>query len=150
MLGHAHVPQYEGKDWLCRRRIGLGCMDQRRYSTPDCCQCNQSENRRAQSKLLQIDHSSWDWCILSTGTWFDKNHSSQIPFITLSGISYPQCRTPTGMKKPLVNPAIAETTGDRRNATSSGKPQTRAMRRAIQVWFKATLTTRTWRNTRTS
>jgi hypothetical protein len=50
--------------------------------------------------------------------------------------------TPMGMKKPLENPATADMTGERRNAIS-GTEQMRAMRRAIQVWFRAMLTTRT-------
>ena len=54
----------------------------------------------------------------------------------------------TGMKKPLVNPATLEMTGDRRIALS-GKEQMRAMRRAVQVWLRAMFTTTNWPNTRT-
>ena len=49
--------------------------------------------------------------------------------------------TPIGMKKPLENPATAEMTGERRNAIP-GREQMRAMRSAIQVWFRAILTMR--------
>ena len=49
--------------------------------------------------------------------------------------------TPTGIKKPLENPATADMTGDRRKAIP-GTEQVRAMRRAIQVWFRAMLTMR--------
>ena len=45
------------------------------------------------------------------------------------------------MKKPLENPAVAEMTWESRNG--SGTAQMRAMRRAIQVWFRAMLTKRT-------
>ena len=54
----------------------------------------------------------------------------------------------TGMKKPLVNPATMEMTGERRIALS-GKEQMRAMRRAVQVWLRAMFTTTNWPNTRT-
>ena len=53
----------------------------------------------------------------------------------------------TGMKKPLVNPATLEMTGDRRTALL-GKEQMRAMRRAVQVWLRAMFTTTNWPNTR--
>ena len=58
------------------------------------------------------------------------------------GLAYPQCMTPTGMKKPLENPATADMIGERRNAIP-GTAQIRAIRRAIQVWFRAMLTMRT-------
>ena len=55
--------------------------------------------------------------------------------------NYPQWRTPIGIKKPLLKPATADMTWARRNG--SGMAQMRAMRRAIQVWFRAILTTTT-------
>ena len=56
--------------------------------------------------------------------------------------SHPQLSAPMGMKKPLVNPATAAMTGERRNALT-GKAQIREISRAIQVWFRQMLTTRT-------
>ena len=50
--------------------------------------------------------------------------------------------SPTGIRKPLENPATAEMTWEKRNAVV-GTAQMRAMRRAIQVWFRAMLTRRT-------
>ena len=44
-----------------------------------------------------------------------------------------------GMKNPLVNPAIADMTGDKRIAFA-GKVRMSQMRSAVQVWFRATLT----------
>ena len=52
-----------------------------------------------------------------------------------------------GMRYPLVNPATPETIGKRRTALS-GKEQMRAIRRAVQVWLRATFTTTTCPNTR--
>ena len=61
--------------------------------------------------------------------------------------TYPQWIAPTGMKKPLENPATAAMTGERRSALI-GKAQMRAISRAIHVWFRQMLTTRTCRYTR--
>ena len=55
-------------------------------------------------------------------------------------VTYTHGMSLTGMKKPLVNPATLEMTGDRRMALS-GKEQMRAMRRAVQVWLRAMFTT---------
>lgn len=46
------------------------------------------------------------------------------------------------MKKPLVNPATLEMTGERRTALV-GKAQIRAMSREIQDWFREIFTTTT-------
>lgn len=46
--------------------------------------------------------------------------------------TYPQCMSWMGIKKPLVNPATLEITGERRTALL-GKAQMRAMRREIQA-----------------
>ena len=48
-----------------------------------------------------------------------------------------------GIKKPLVNPATLEITGERRTALL-GKAQMRAMSREIQAWFREIFTTTTW------
>ena len=57
-------------------------------------------------------------------------------------ITHPQCMSWMGMKKPLVNPATLEMTGDRRTALL-GKAQIRAMSREIQAWFSEMFTTTT-------
>ena len=46
--------------------------------------------------------------------------------------SHPQFNAPMGIKKPLVNPATAAMTGERRRALT-GKAQMRAVSRAIHV-----------------
>ena len=63
-------------------------------------------------------------------------------------VTYTHGTLMTGMKKPLVNPATMEMTGEIQIALS-GKEQMRAMRRAVQVWLRAMFTTTNWPNTRT-
>ena len=57
--------------------------------------------------------------------------------------THPQCRTATGIRKPLANPAITEMIAERLKA-QRGKAQMMAMRRAIQLWIRAMLTRSTW------
>ena len=50
-----------------------------------------------------------------------------------------------GMKKPLLNPATADRTGDSRNAFC-GKLTINKMSSAVQTWFKARFTNAICRN----
>lgn len=64
-------------------------------------------------------------------------------------VTHAQLSAPTGMKKPLANPATVATGGEILTA-KPGKAQMIAMSIAIQVWFKAMLITVTCRYTRMS
>ena len=50
-----------------------------------------------------------------------------------------------GIKKPLVNPAMAEIMEETRT-TVFGKARMSRMYRAVQVWFRAMFTRTIWRN----
>ena len=142
-----HSPQGADRDWYHQKRIDWGCRDQKSGSTLAGFHYNWFESQRAQRMPQKRGHSSWDWCMLASGTC--STVYAMMTHIIFGSFSHPQWSVPMGIKKPLVNVATAAMTEERRNDLT-GKEQMRAISRAIQVWFREMLTRRTWRYTRKS
>ena len=71
--------------------------------------------------------------------------AEQTSFQSKYDFIYHHGMTLMGIKKPLVNPATADKTGERRMAFS-GNVSMSQISRAVQVWLRVIFTKTIWRN----